>query len=288
MKEGTMDSATPDSLTATYRLNDGHRIPCLGLGVFQMDPGTQTQQAVRWALEAGYRMIDTAALYDNETDVGAGVRESGVAREEVFVTTKLWHSEHGFDSSQRAFRASLQRLGFDYVDLYLIHWPRAPSPADRLASWRGLVKLQEEGLCRSIGVSNYTVRHLEEILADSKTVPTVNQVELHPFVYDPELHAFCTRHGIRLEAWAPITRGKQFDHPTVARLAQDHRKSPAQVLLRWGLQHGFVEIPKSAHQDRIRENAQVFDFTLSAADMGALDALRGGPRVGAWDPVNIP
>jgi diketogulonate reductase-like aldo/keto reductase len=283
-----MTEKAPDGLNARYRLNDGNEIPCLGLGVFQMDPGAQTQQAVRWALETGYRMIDTAALYENESDVGAGLRASGVPRDRVFVTTKMWHSEHGFESSQRAFRASLARLGFDYVDLYLIHWPRAPSPADRLASWKGLEKLKREGLCRSIGVSNYTTRHLEEILAASGTVPSVNQVELHPFVYDPELHAFCTRHGIRLEAWAPITRGKQFDHPTVAKIASDHARTPAQVLIRWGLQHGFIEIPKSAHRERIQENAAVFDFSLSGAEMSALEGLRGGPRVGAWNPASIP
>ncbi|MCI4372801.1 MAG: aldo/keto reductase [Thermoplasmata archaeon] len=283
-----MSEFQPDGPNARYRLNDGNEIPCLGLGVFQMDPGPQTQQAVRWALEAGYRMIDTAALYHNEEDVGAGVRASGLPREDVFVTTKLWHSEHGFEPSQRALRASLERLGFAYVDLYLIHWPKAPTPADRLASWRGLEKLKKDGFCRSIGVSNYTVRHLEELLADSGTVPTVNQVEMHPFVYDPELEGFCTRHGIRLEAWAPITRGKQFDQPAVAKVARERRKTPAQVLIRWGLQHGIVEIPKSSHQDRIRENMDVFDFRLSSAERGALDNLGGGPRVGAWNPVDIP
>ncbi len=283
-----MTEADPKSLDARFRLNDGHEIPCLGLGVFQMEPGATTQQAVRWALETGYRMIDTAALYNNEEDVGAGLRASGQRREDVFVTTKLWHSEHGFDSSQKAFRASLGRLGFEYVDLYLIHWPRAPTPADRLASWRGLEKLQKEGLARSIGVSNYTVRHLQEILEAGGAVPAVDQVELHPFVYDPELTGFCERHGIRLEAWAPITRGRMFDQPVVAATARAHRRTPAQILLRWGLQHGFVEIPKSSHQDRIRENAQVFDFELSPSEMTALDALRGGPRVGAWNPADIP
>jgi diketogulonate reductase-like aldo/keto reductase len=283
-----MSETVQDSLNARYRLNDGHEIPALGLGVFQMDPGRQTRQAVRWALDTGYRMIDTAALYDNESDVGEAIRSHGIARSEVFVTTKLWHSDHGFEPSQRAFRASLGRLGFDYVDLYLIHWPRAPTPADRLGSWKGLEKLQKEGLARSIGVSNYTVRHLEELLADSGTVPAVNQIELHPFVYDPELHAFCTRHGIRLEAWAPITRGKHFDDPVVAAAATAHGKTPAQVLIRWGLQHGFIEIPKSAHLERIRENAQVFDFSLTRSEMEALDGLRGGPRVGAWNPQNIP
>ena len=283
-----MSETAPSGPTSTFRLNDGHEIPCLGLGVFQMDPGPQTQQAVRWALEDGYRMVDTAALYNNETDVGEGVRASGIPREDVYVTTKLWHSEHGFESSQRAFRTSLGKLRFDYVDLYLIHWPRAPTPADRLASWRGLEKLQTEGLCRSIGVSNYTVRHLEELLAASGTVPAVDQVELHPFVYDPALEAFCARHKIRLEAWSPITRGRQFDHPTVAKVARAHGRTPAQVLLRWGLQHGFVEIPKSAHRERIVENARIFDFALTPGEMGALDALKGGPRVGMWNPAEIP
>lgn len=283
-----MTENTPDGPNARYRLNDGNEIPCLGLGVFQMEPGGQTQQAVRWALEAGYRMVDTAALYQNEADVGEAVRSSGIARADVFVTTKLWHSEHGFEASQRAFRASLGRLGLDYLDLYLIHWPRAPSPADRLASWRGLETLQREGLCRSIGVSNYTVRHLKELLADSGTVPSVNQVELHPFVYDPELDSFCTRHGIRLEAWSPITRGRMFDHPTVSNIARTHERTPAQVLIRWGVQHGFVEIPKSAHEDRIRENARVFDFSLTSSEISALDGLRGGSRIGAWNPAEIP
>ncbi|HXQ48688.1 MAG TPA: aldo/keto reductase [Thermoplasmata archaeon] len=283
-----MTDLLPSGPASRWRLNDGNAIPCFGLGTFQTEPGSTTQQAVRWALGAGYRMVDTAALYHNEADVGAGVRASGIARDEVFVTTKMWHSEHGFESSQRAFRASLERLGLDTVDLYLIHWPTAPSPADRLASWQGLEKLKKDGLCRSIGVSNYSVRHLEEILADSGTVPAVNQVELHTFVYDPELHAFCTRHGIRLEAWAPLTRGKRFDDPTVVNVAGAHRRTPAQVLVRWGLQHGFVEIPKSVHQDRIRENAQVFDFALTASEMTALDDLRGGPRVGAGNPADIP
>jgi methylglyoxal/glyoxal reductase len=279
---------SPTGPNVRWPLNDGNEIPCFGLGVFQMEPGPETQQAVRWALETGYRMVDTAALYHNEVDVGTAVSASGVAREDVWVTTKMWHSEHGFESSQRAFHESLKRLGFDYVDLYLIHWPTAPAPADRLASWRGFEKLKKEGLCRSIGVSNYSVRHLEELLADSGTVPTVNQVELHPFVYDPELTRFCARHQIRLEAWAPIARGKRFDDPTVTAVAQAHRRTPAQVLIRWGLQHGFVEIPKSAHQERIRENAHVFDFSLTASEMTALDGLASGRRVGAWDPVNIP
>jgi len=283
-----MKDQSPERLDAGFRLNDDHSIPCLGLGVFQSEPGAVTQQAVRWALEAGYRMIDTASMYQNETDVGEGVRASGIPRRDVFVTTKLWHTDHGYEASQKAFYASLRRLGTEYVDLYLIHWPRAPSPAARLESWKGLVKLQRDGLCRSIGVSNYTVRHLQELLDASETAPAVNQVEFHPFVYDPGLLEFCEEHAIRLEAWSPITRGKMFDHPVVAQTAAAHHRTPAQVLLRWGLQHGVVEIPKSTHRERIVENSQVFDFSLTAPEMEAFDRLQGGPRVGAWNPADIP
>jgi diketogulonate reductase-like aldo/keto reductase len=283
-----MSEVTPTRLSAGFRLNDGHEIPCMGLGVFQTEPGAETEQSVRWALDAGYRMIDTAAFYQNEAGVGAAIRASGLPRDHVYVTTKLWHSHHGFEAAQSAFHASLQQLGFDYVDLYLIHWPRAPTPADRLASWKALEKLKADGLCRSIGVSNYTVRHLQELLAAGGTVPAVDQVEFHPFVYDPELVRYCAAHGIRLEAWAPLTRGRMFEHPVVAEAARAHQHTPAQVLIRWGLQHGVVEIPKSTHQARIVENARVFDFALTAVEMAALDALQGGPRVGAWNPVDIP
>jgi methylglyoxal/glyoxal reductase len=283
-----MTEHPPDRLDARYKLNDGGTIPCLGLGVFQTEPGAVTQQSVRWALEAGYRMVDTAAMYQNEADVGEGVRSSGVPRKEVFVTTKLWHTDHGYEPSQRAFYTSLRRLGTEYVDLYLIHWPTAPSPSARLESWKGLVKIQQEGLCRSIGVSNYTVRHLQELLDASEVVPAVNQVEFHPFVYDPGLVDFCAEHEIRLEAWSPITRGRMLDHPVVTATATAHGRTPAQVLLRWGLQHGGVEIPKSTHRERIIENSKVFDFALTAAEMAALDGLRGGPRVGAWNPADIP
>ncbi len=270
------------------RLNQGAEMPMLGLGVFQAPAGTATRDAIAWALDAGYRHIDTAAMYGNEADVGAAVRSSGLPREEVFVTTKLWHTDHGFESAQAAARKSLERLGLSYIDLYLIHWPRAKAPADRLDSWRALEKLQREGLCRSIGVSNYTVRHLEELATHAGVVPAVDQVEFHPFVYNPELLAYCERHGIRLEAWAPLARGRYFDHPTVRAVAQSHGRTPPQVLLRWGLEHGVIEIPKSVHRERIIENAQVFDFVLDASELASLDALRGGSRVGLWDPADIP
>ncbi len=283
-----MNEPIPTSPSAGYRLSQGPRIPCLGLGVFQVEPGATTRQAVRWALEAGYRHIDTAKLYENEEDVGVAFRESGLPRSDVFITTKLWHSDHGFEEAQAAFRASLGRLQLGYVDLYLIHWPTAPSPEARRDSWRALERIQTQGLARAIGVSNYTVRHLEELREHSDVVPAIDQVEMHPFVYDPELLAYCARHGIRVEAYSPLTRGRQLGHPAFAEVAQAHGRSPAQVLIRWGLQHGMVELPRSIRQERIRENAQVFDFSLSAEEMQGLDALRGGPRVTVWDPERIP
>lgn len=276
------------SLTSRVRLNQGPEIPWLGLGVFQSEPGPVTRDAVKYALEAGYRAVDTAAMYQNESDVGEAVRQSGLSRDEVFVTTKLWHTEHGYESALRAGRASAARLGLGAIDLYLIHWPRANSPQDRLDSWRALEQLQREGVCRAIGVSNYSVRHLEELRAHSKVVPAVDQVEFHPFVYNPELLGYCEEHGIRLEAWSPLTRGRRLDDPTVQSVAAAHHRTPAQVLIRWGFEHGVIEIPKSVHRVRIRENAQVFDFSLSASEVSALDGLTGGLRVGMWNPVDIP
>jgi len=276
------------TIASRVRLNQGVEIPWLGLGVFQTEPGAVTRQAVSYALEAGYRLIDTAAMYGNEADVGEAVRASGLAREEVFVTTKLWHTDHGYEPALRAGKASAGRLGLGPIDLYLIHWPRANSPQARLDSWKALITLQRDGLCRSIGVSNYTVRHLEELLGHSEVVPAVNQVEFHPFVFDPELVRYCDRHGIRLEAWSPLTRARRMDHPTVAAIAAAHHRTAAQVLIRWGLEHGILEIPKSVHRERIRENAQVFDFSLSPSEVAALDGLRGGPRVGMWNPADIP
>jgi methylglyoxal/glyoxal reductase len=276
------------SLASRFRLNQGVEIPVLGLGVFQSPPGAETRRAVEWALEAGYRHVDTAAMYGNEVDVGDVVRASGLPREEVFVTTKLWHTDHGLENSQKAARLSLERLNLSYIDLYLIHWPRAKSPAERLGSWRGLEKLKKEGVCRAIGVSNYTVRHLEELISHSDVVPAVNQVEFHPFVFDRELLSYCDRHNIRLEAWAPLTRGRRFGDPTLQTVADAHQKTPAQVLIRWGLEHGIIEIPKSVHRDRIIENANVFDFQLSREELARLDALRDGRRVGLWNPADIP
>jgi diketogulonate reductase-like aldo/keto reductase len=279
--------AAPRDLSSRVKLSQGPEIPVLGLGVFQSPPGPVTRQAVLWALAAGYRLIDTAAMYGNEADVGAAVRESGIPREEVFVTTKLWHTDLGYASAKRAFKESLDRLGLGYIDLYLIHWPRADSPQVRLDTWRALEEIHEGGTCRAIGVSNYSIRHLEE-LAKARIPPAVNQVEFHPFVYDPELVEYCRAHRIQLEAYSPLTRNRRIDDPTIAEVARAHARSPAQVMIRWGLQHGLVEIPKSVHQDRIEENTRVFDFSLSDADMKRLDGLRDRQRVTQWDPAQIP
>ncbi len=272
------------TIASCATLNDGVEMPWLGLGVWKTPPGGTTRESVRHALECGYRLIDTAKMYGNEADVGAAVRESGIPREEVFVTTKLWNSDHGYDRALRAFEDSRERLGLGAVDLYLIHWPVAKLRAE---SWEALVKIKETGRARSIGVSNYTVAHLEELLAASSVPPSVNQVEFHPFLYQRELLEFCNRHGIRLEAYSPLTRGHRLRDPQVLDIAAKNGKTPAQVLIRWGLQHGVVEIPKSQRPERIRENAEVFDLSLSPRDMAALDGLTRGLHT-AWDPTHEP
>jgi methylglyoxal/glyoxal reductase len=277
-----------ESLSSRVRLNQGPEMPVLGLGTFQSPPGSDTRRAVVGALKAGYRSIDTAAMYGNEADVGEAIRASGVPRSEVFVTTKLWHTDQGYESAKRACHRSLELLGFDYLDLYLIHWPRANSPSDRIDSWRALEELKAEGVCRAVGVSNYAPRHLEELAAHSRLAPAVNQVELHPFVFDPDLLAACARWEIQVEAYSPLTRNRRLDDATVGDIARAHARTPAQVLIRWGLQHGVVEIPKSLRVERIRENAQVFDFQLTSDEMTRLDGLRDRKRVTQWDPAEIP
>jgi diketogulonate reductase-like aldo/keto reductase len=272
------------TISTMKKLSSGVEIPMLGLGVYQIPPGRATEEAVKYALKTGYRHIDTASLYGNEESVGRAVRESGVPREQVFVTTKLWNSDHGYDSALMAFEASRRRLGLDYIDLYLIHWPVERRRED---SWKALVELQRRGACRSIGVSNYTVRHLEEVLDGSKVAPDVDQVEFNPFLYQRDLLRFCEGKGIQLEAYSPLTRGHRLRHPVVAEVARHYSKSPAQVLIRWSLQHGLVVIPKSSKPERIKENSEVFDFEISAPDMAELDAL-GEDLHTDWDPTDAP
>jgi diketogulonate reductase-like aldo/keto reductase len=248
--------------------------------VWQAPAGAQTKGAVLMALRAGYRHIDTARIYGNEADVGEAVRESGIPREEIFVTTKLWNEDQGYDSARRAFDASLVRLGLEYVDLYLIHWP---VPGKRSESWRALEAIAAEGRARSIGVSNFLVPHLEELLGSAKEVPAANQIELHPFLQQRETRALCKKHDIVVQAYSPLTRGRRLDDPVVTAIAGRVGKTPAQVVLRWGLQHGHAILPKSVREARIRENADLFGFTLDAEAMKQLDALDAGHAV-AWDP----
>lgn len=271
------------TMSTTIRLNNGVEIPRLGLGVFQAAQGEETRAAVRAALAAGYRHVDTARIYGNEADVGAAIQESDVPRSEVFVTTKLWNEDQGFDATLRAFEASLGRLGLDYVDLYLLHWP---VPRKRLESWRALERLLAEGKCRAIGVSNFLVRHLEELLEAAKVVPAVNQVELSPFGSRQTLVAYCRKKGIAIEAYSPLTKGQRLAHPAVVHLAHRIGRTPAQVLLRWGLQQDFIVLPKSSREPRIRENSDLFGFELSARDMAELNAL-DERLVTGWDPETV-
>lgn len=272
------------TLQSTLPMRDGGAIPRLGLGVWQAARGIETRQAVLWALESGYRHVDTARIYGNEADVGEAIRASGVPRDEVFVTTKLWNDDHGYDAALRALQASLGRLGLDWVDLYLIHWPLEGL---RLDSWRALVQAREDGLCRAIGVSNYLPRHLDELAQASPVMPAVNQFEMHPWLAQSDVLESCRTHDVVAESYCPLARGRRMDDPVLVRIAGKHGKTPAQVLIRWALQKDVVVIPKSARQDRIHENSDVFDFHLDGADMAALDALEAGDRI-AWDPSDIP
>jgi methylglyoxal/glyoxal reductase len=270
------------SIDTRLVLNDGHSIPALGLGVYQAPAGRITQQSVLSALEIGYRHIDTAAIYGNESDVGRAILDSAVARSELFVTTKLWNQQQGYETAIRALERSLQLLKMDYVDLYLIHWPL---PGKRQESWRALEKLQADGRARSIGVSNYTVHHLQDLLSKSDTVPAVNQVEFSPFLFQKDLLLFCAEHRIQLEAYSPLTRGQRLRDATLGAIATRHQKTPAQIMLRWALELGLVVIPKSVRPERIRENANVFDFKLDPADHERLAGLNENLRTD-WDPTD--
>lgn len=271
------------TIDARFELNDGHTMPRLGFGVYQIASGGRCRRAVEHALRAGYRHIDTAAFYRNEADVGKAVRESGLPRANLFITTKLWNSDQGHASALQAFDRSLRELGLDYVDLYLIHWPE---PGKRLDSWRALVEIQRSGRARSIGVSNYTVDHLRELMKHSAVVPAINQVEMSPFLQQPELMRFCREHGIVVQAYCPLTHGARLDHPVLRRIAARHARTSAQVMIRWALQYEVSPLPKSARNERIEENAAVYDFALDNEDMKALTALDEGYRT-TWDPTSV-
>ena len=281
-------------IDSKIKLNDGHAIPRLGLGVWLISSGKSCESAVRAALDAGYRHIDTAAFYGNEESVGKAIRDSGIARDEIYLTTKLWNSDHG--NPERALDRSLGKLKMDFVDLYLIHYP----VPERLRSWRALAGLRSGGKARSIGVSNFTIRHLTELLANSDTIPAVNQVELHPYLYQRELLDFCHEKNIVIEAYSPLTHGERLNDAKLVAIARRYAKgsmskssqsagskSPAQILIRWALQHDVVVIPKSAKRERIIEDADVFDFGISAEDMRTLDGFNENLRT-CWDPTHAP
>ena len=263
----------------TITLNNGVVMPQLGFGVFQV-PDAETTDAVTAALNAGYRSIDTAAAYRNEKGVGIALAESGIKREELFVTTKLQNPDQGYDSTLRAFDHSLGQLGLDVVDLYLIHWPR-PAKDQYLDTWRAFEKLYADGRVRAIGVSNFQPEHLRRLFDNSEIVPAVNQIELHPFLVQEELRAFDAEHGIATEAWSPLAKGGELlSNPAVIGIAQRLERTPAQVVLRWHIQLGNVVIPKSVTPARIVQNIDVFDFELTDADIAALTALDKGLRTG--------
>jgi diketogulonate reductase-like aldo/keto reductase len=280
---------SPDENTTTVPyvdLNDGNRIPQLGFGVFLVPP-EETAEAVGRALRIGYRMIDTAAMYRNEAGVGEAIRSSGLGREDVFVATKLPNDQHGHDAALRAFNASLERLGFDYVDLYLIHWP-IPSKNLYVETWQALTEIKANGRARSVGVSNFLVDHLERIIDASRVVPAVNQIELHPYLQQAELRRYHDERGIRTEAWSPLARGGELlREPTIEQIAASLDRSAAQVVLRWHIQLGNIVIPKSITPARIEENFRLFDFELDDEQMRAIGQLDRGIRTGP-DPATLP
>ena len=267
-------------LTDSAVLNNGVKIPWLGFGVFLSPPGDVTQMSVRTALEVGYRHIDTAMIYENESDVGQAIRDSGVNREEIFVTTKVWNADQGYELTLKAFDISRKLLGMDVIDLYLVHWPVIGKYVE---TYRACEKLYQEGKVRAIGVSNFLVHHLEYLLPRIEVPPTINQVEWHPWLQLPALVRYCRKHNIQLEAWAPLIQGQGMNIPIVVEIGKKYGKSPAQVLLRWDLQRKVVTIPKSNTPSRIKENTEIFDFKLSREDMAAINALDENKRVAA-DP----
>lgn len=265
------------------KLNNGIEMPVIGLGTWKIPDGAPVINSVNWALQAGYRMIDTAAMYKNEEGVGNAIKNCGLPRNEIFITTKLQPTDMGARRSLKAFDKSLFALGLEYIDLYLIHWPL---PLLRKPTWKALQKIYTTGKCRAIGVSNFTVRHLQELLDATGIVPAVNQVEFHPYLFQKDLLAFCREHDIQLEAYSPLTHAYRLDDERIAAIGQKYHKTIAQIMLRWSLQHGTIVIPKSVHQERIIENISIFDFELSPEDMAAMDALNENHHYG-WDPTHL-
>ncbi|KAA0544907.1 aldo/keto reductase [Bacillus sp. BGMRC 2118] len=271
------------SLTDTTTLHNGVKMPWFGLGVFKVQEGEEVVSSVKAAIKNGYRSIDTAAVYQNEEGVGQAIKEAGVPRDELFITTKVWNADQGYDSTLQAFETSLSKLGLDYLDLYLVHWPVKGKYND---TWKALEKLYKDGKVRAIGVSNFQIHHLEDLLSHAEIKPMVNQVEYHPHLTQEELQAFCKKEGIQLEAWSPLKQGELLNEPTIVKIAEQHQKSPAQIILRWDLQNEVVTIPKSIKENRIIENASIFDFELTADEMREISSLNKNERIGP-DPDNF-
>ena len=261
-------------------MNTGAGIPIFGFGVWQAQEGAEARQAVRWALEAGYRHLDTAAIYGNEQSVGQAMKESGIARSDIFLTTKLWNGEMRAHRQMKAFEESLNKLGCDYVDLYLIHWP---VPGVYMESWKVMEEIYQSGRAKAIGVSNFKVRQLKELLGSCKVVPAANQMEFNPLMQDNELLELCRQKGIVFESWSPLGGGGLVNDPSIAAIGAKYGKTGPQAILRWIIQKGIAVFPKSVHQARIKENAAIFDFELSAEDMAAIDGMNKNERTGA-DP----
>jgi diketogulonate reductase-like aldo/keto reductase len=259
-------------------LSNGVRVPLIGIGTWEAKGGNETVQNVKWAVAAGYRHIDTAHFYKNETSVGEGIRECGVPRSELFVTTKLWNYDHGYDNALAAFERSRKELGVDYIDLYLIHWP-GPNRS-YIETWRAFEKLYAEKKVRAIGVSNFEPHHLEDLLANCTVPPMVNQVEMHPLFQQTAVRNFCAQHNIAVTGWRPLGKGKLLTEPHLVEVAERHKKTVSQVIIRWFVQLGVIVIPKSSHEDRIKQNFDVFDFELSPEDMKAIESLDTNKRIG--------
>ncbi|MBD3228694.1 MAG: aldo/keto reductase [Candidatus Lokiarchaeota archaeon] len=267
------------NIHSEYELNNSIKIPVLGFGTWNLR-GDIAFNATIWAIEFGYRLIDTASLYGNEVEIGEAIKASKIAREELFITTKVWEIEMGYQNTLNAFEKSLNRLNIDYIDLYLIHWPRAK----RLETWHAMEELFYGDKVRAIGVSNFKIDHLQQLLNNSDITPVVNQVEFSPFLYQKELLDYCQEHDIKIEAYAPLTRAQKFNNPILKKIAKKYDKSPAQVLIRWGIQHKLIEIPKSSSRKHIKENSQIFDFNINLSDMEKLDNLDEDFRV-VNDPI---
>ncbi|NNG09413.1 MAG: aldo/keto reductase [Arenibacter sp.] len=274
---------TLTNLKGAFTLHNGVQMPYFGLGVYLSEDGKEVANAVNWALQEGYRHIDTASIYKNEAGVGEGIRQSGINRQDLFVVSKVWNDDQGYESTLKAYEDSLNRLQLDYLDLYLVHWPVAGKFKD---TWRAMEYLYREKRVRAIGVSNFLQHHLEDLLADAETVPMVNQMEFHPYLVQQDLIDFCNKNNIQYEAWSPLMQGHIFEMEIMKELAQKYNRTIAQIVLRWDLQKGVVTIPKSSKKERIIANADIFNFELAPEDVKLLDGLDRGKRFGP-DPDNF-